>query len=191
MSDSMITKQALAASIKELMEHKPLAKISVGDITSRCGVNRQTFYYHFKDKYELVNWIYYTETVQYMSSLSSGSDWTRGLEGLCHYMQANRKFYINALNTPGQNSFQEYLTQFIFGLVHALAEELLEGRPVPNEDLDFVAWFYSFALVGLVMRWAQHGMQEDPKEYIMRTKELVDASLERELRKYDMPTSLV
>lgn len=65
----MITKQALAASIKELMEREPLSKISVGDITSNCGVNRQTFYYHFKDKYELVNWIYYTETVKLMSRL--------------------------------------------------------------------------------------------------------------------------
>lgn len=61
MPDSLITKKALASSLKELMETQPLTKISVGDICEKCGMNRKSFYYHFCDKYELVNWIFYTE----------------------------------------------------------------------------------------------------------------------------------
>ena len=184
MADSQITKQALAGAIKRLMEKKPLAKISVGDITAECGVNRQTFYYHFKDKYELVNWIYYTETMQYMSNFSNRDHWTDGLCALCRYMQQNKRFYINALNTPGQNSFQEYLTDFAHGLVRSLAEEMLEERPISEKELDFIADFYAFAFVGLIMRWAQHGMEEEPSRYIERIRELVDGSLTRELNKY-------
>ncbi|MEG1932709.1 MAG: TetR family transcriptional regulator, partial [Pygmaiobacter sp.] len=65
MADSAHTKRVLGDSLKELMQKKPLAKISVGDITAHCGINRQTFYYHFKDKYDLVNWIYTSETIPY------------------------------------------------------------------------------------------------------------------------------
>ena len=61
MPDSLITKKALASSLKELMETQPLTKISVGDICEKCGMNRKSFYYHFCDKYELVNWIFDTE----------------------------------------------------------------------------------------------------------------------------------
>jgi len=59
--DSGITKNALSTALKELMLLHPLAKISVGDICARCGMNRKSFYYHFKDKYDLVNWIFHTE----------------------------------------------------------------------------------------------------------------------------------
>ena len=184
MADSMITKQALAASIKELMEREPLSKISVGDIASNCGVNRQTFYYHFKDKYELVNWIYYTETVKLMSSFSDRAHWNDGLGALCRYMRDNKRFYINALSTPGQNSFQEYLLEFAHGLVRSLAEELLGESPISEEDLEFIADFYAFAFVGLIMKWARHVMKEEPDGYILRVKEMTDAGIQYALEKY-------
>ena len=52
MADSNITKNALAVSMKKLMEKKPFSKISVGDICEDCGMNRKSFYYHFRDKYD-------------------------------------------------------------------------------------------------------------------------------------------
>lgn len=61
MPDSSITKKALADALKQLMAEKPLQKISVGDICERCNMNRKSFYYHFRDKYDLVNWVFYTE----------------------------------------------------------------------------------------------------------------------------------
>lgn len=63
LADSNITKRALASSLKELMETEPFSKIGVSDICEACEMNRKSFYYHFKDKYDLVNWIYYTECV--------------------------------------------------------------------------------------------------------------------------------
>ena len=61
MSDSLITKKAIAQCLKNLAAEKSFLKISIGDITAACGLNRQTFYYHFQDKYELLDWIYYEE----------------------------------------------------------------------------------------------------------------------------------
>ena len=60
MADSNITKKALAAALKELMEEMPFEKIGIGDICERCGMHRKSFYYHFKDKYDLV--VHYTLT---------------------------------------------------------------------------------------------------------------------------------
>ena len=50
------TKYALEASLKHLLAQKPLNKITINDITEDCGINRMTFYYHFKDIYDLVEW---------------------------------------------------------------------------------------------------------------------------------------
>lgn len=66
MADSNITKRALATSLKELMLEQPFDKINVAQICARCNMNRKSFYYHFKDKYDLVNWIFDTEFIALM-----------------------------------------------------------------------------------------------------------------------------
>lgn len=53
---SQVTKRALEQSLKNLLLKKPLTKITVSDIAADCGINRMTFYYHFKDIYDLVEW---------------------------------------------------------------------------------------------------------------------------------------
>ena len=58
---SELTKKALAVSLKKLLSKKELSKITISNITDECGVNRQTFYYHFKDIYDLLEWIYKNE----------------------------------------------------------------------------------------------------------------------------------
>lgn len=59
---SNITKKAIAASLKNLLKEKKLNKITVQDIADDCGINRQTFYYHFQDVYDLVEWICIQDT---------------------------------------------------------------------------------------------------------------------------------
>ena len=61
MADSNITKKALATALKELMEEVPFDKLQVAQICEHCDMNRKSFYYHFKDKYDLLNWIVDTE----------------------------------------------------------------------------------------------------------------------------------
>ena len=76
MPDSNITKRALAAALKELMETKPFSKISVSDICQACDMSRKSFYYHFQDKFDLVNWIYYTECVAVLKEKNFASIFT-------------------------------------------------------------------------------------------------------------------
>ena len=183
MADSQITKRVLAEAIKSLMAHTPLAKISVGDIAEQCGVNRQTFYYHFKDKYDLVNWIYYTETIQFIGILTDKNSWADGLKQLCLYMQNNRRFYINALNTPGQNSFPEYLTQYIHELVSVLFSGLLERKTITKFQHEIITDYYTFAIVGVISKWAKNGMKEPPGDFIDCIRDLTfPAFIERELK---------
>lgn len=67
MAGSNITKNALAQAMKELMLEKKFEKISVTDICNQCGMNRKSFYYHFRDKYDLVNWIFYVGFMDHVS----------------------------------------------------------------------------------------------------------------------------
>ena len=180
MSDANITKQALANSLKGLMAKKSFSKICVSDIVNDCGLTRQAFYYHFKDKYDLMNWIYYTETARFMCSYSTVEHWMDGLTGLYNYMQQNKTFYMNALNTTGQNSFQEYLHNYIRD-ISISAIENIKNTEFEEKKWGFIVEFISTALVGLIVRWANNGMKDDPAEYVMKMRSLFDGSILCEL----------
>ena len=98
MADSNITKRALAAALKELMEQKPFSKINVAEICEKCGMNRKSFYYHFKDKYDLVNWIFDMDFAKVLEAHEKKDYFTWPfLEALCECFYENRCFYRKAL----------------------------------------------------------------------------------------------
>ncbi|MCF0145568.1 MAG: TetR family transcriptional regulator, partial [Eubacterium sp.] len=107
MPDANITKQALANSLKKNMRTKPFDKISVIDICEGCGMNRKSFYYHFKDKYDLVNWIFYTDFILLSITKTYRDGWDL-IEMIAELFYADREFYRRALEIEGQNSFRDY-----------------------------------------------------------------------------------
>lgn len=107
MADSNITKKALAGVMKDLMCKMPFSKISVSDICEVCGMNRKSFYYHFKDKYDLINWIFYTEFFETACSGPFENGWDF-IQSICDYFYENHTFYRKAFEITGQNSFRDY-----------------------------------------------------------------------------------
>ncbi len=180
MSDSLITKKAIAASIKELMKHKNLEKITVSDIVQNCGLNRQTFYYHFQDKYDLVNWIYYSEVVSAIARNTDYSDWTEVMLDVLNIMRRDKQFYICALNVSGQNAFQDYFfsvtKDLLLEILNGIHDSAGKGENLEESEKNFIADFYTYGLVGIVVQWARKGMKEPPDEIVDKLRRLVDDS---------------
>ena len=130
-ADSNLTKRALAAAMKELMEQMPFSKISVSDIAEQCGMNRKSFYYHFKDKYDLVNWIFDMEYLQLSSRQDYAGIWDF-LTELCSFFYENRSFYRRALRIEGQNSFLEHFKDCLLYTSGLSLSGAPSGRPYPH-----------------------------------------------------------
>ena len=143
------TKQALAAAMKSLMEQQPFSKINVGDICDACGLNRKSFYYHFRDKYDLVNWIFQTEFIAAAQSGADSDGWPL-LRRLCSYFYENRSFYKNAMEVHGQNSFPEYFREVMQPLIQVMIVGLLD---ICDQDAEFAAQFYTDAFLCAIIRW--------------------------------------
>jgi probable dihydroxyacetone kinase regulator len=148
LADSNITKRALAQALKELIETQPFDKISVGSICSQCGLNRKSFYYHFRDKYDLVNWIYYTEFIEVALKEEHETVWSL-MDEICHYFYENRIFYNKTFHIEGQNSFSEYFSSMIN---HMLSEDLREYFP-ENISVEPYAEFYTDAFICSIKKW--------------------------------------
>ena len=184
MSESQITKKALALSIKELMQTIPLAKISIHEIVDNCGINRQTFYYHFKDKFDLVNWIYHTESIESISDCNNYAHWANGMYKTLVYFMNNKLFYINALNTPGQNAFDEYFYQATYELIIGVVNDISSGMKVSDKDKSFIGDFYTHAFIGVTVQWIKDGMKESPKIMVDKLNDIVEGSILGALTRY-------
>lgn len=148
MADSNITKHALAQALKELVKTKPIEKISIGNICDACGLNRKSFYYHFQDKYELINWIYNTEFVQPALKKKYEHEWEL-LEDVCRYFYENRDFYKKTFCIEGQNSFSEYFFSFACDLISKLIVDSFPEEP----SVTPYAEFFTDAFVNAIKKW--------------------------------------
>lgn len=189
MSSSLLTKKALVHALKSLMEHTPLNKISVQRLVDECGLNRQTFYYHFQDIFDLLGWIYKTEAVGSIASYRSYDTWTDGFLKIFGYIQRNKAFCCNTMESVGRNHLDTYLYAVTYDLIMGVIEEIASDMHVSMEDKQFIANFYTLAFIGLVIQWMKEGMTDDPQELIQKLSTLVEGNFINALRKYEQISS--
>ncbi len=182
MSD--ITKRALESSLKTLLSQKPLDKITISDIANECGINRMTFYYHFKDIYDLVEWSLVEEISAVLEGKKSYSTWQDGFLSIFKAVKANQTMVINAYRSLGRDKVETYLHETAYNLMIDVVEEKAEGMRVPHEHKEFIANFYKFALVGLVMEWVRNGLKENPEDIVGSLCIMIHGEIERALEHF-------
>lgn len=159
MADGNTTKKALANSLKSLMRETDFRKISIGAVCDGCNMNRKSFYYHFKDKYDLINWIYDTEFIEEMRNRKH-TDGRAFLNDMCEYFYENRGFYGQALKITGQNSFSEHFRELIAPLLASRIKEVFKA----GSD-GFYTSFYTDAFICTVERWLVAKTVTLPQEF--------------------------
>lgn len=172
MADSNITKQALAASLRELMKEVPFEKINVAHICERCGMNRKSFYYHFKDKYDLVNWIFDTNFISFATSdavKNIGDDRWAFIEMVCEEFYKDRDFYRKAFQIKGQNSFSEHFREYIFPI---LKNRLICLIGDDGAD-DFMVGFSTDVILCAIERWLMEKECIPPEQFVIKIKGFV------------------
>lgn len=158
LADSQITKKALACAVKALVCQKGVDKVSVGDITKECGMGRQSFYYHFQDKFELLEWVYQQEAFSGLSSDVTLQNLPQKMEQMLTIMEQERKFYITAIKAY-PNLFSDCLGKILKQLFLQIIERLDSTHSVDVERREFGADFYAMGCCAVIVQWAQKGMR--------------------------------
>ena len=165
---SQVTKRALEASLKKLLLEKPLHKITVSDISDDCGINRMTFYYHFKDIYDLVEWSCQEDASRALAGKKTYETWQQGLLQIFEAVQENKPFILNVYRSVSREQVEKYLTPLTDDLLMGVINELSAGMVVRAEDKAFIAQVYSYAFVGLMLDWIKDEMKQDPETLVNR-----------------------
>lgn len=181
---SQTTKRALEASLKNLLLRKPLDKITINDITEDCGISRMTFYYHFKDIYDLVEWSCVEDASKALQGQKTYDTWQQGFLQIFDAVLANKPFIMNVYHSVSREQVELYLYRLTYDLLIGVVEEKAVGMSVREEDKKFIADFYKFAFVGLMLDWIRNGMKEDPKRIVDRLSILIQGDISRALENY-------
>lgn len=188
---SEITKRALEQSLKNLLLQKPLNKITISDIAEDCGINRMTFYYHFKDIYDLIEWSCQEDAAKALAGKKTYETWQQGFLQIFEAVQANKPFIMNVYHSVSREQVESYLYKLTYDLLEGVVEEQAAGMSVRDEDKAFIANVYKYAFVGLMLDWIKHDMKGEPKQLIERLDLVLHGSIESALERFriDKPAS--
>ena len=137
------------------MLQKPLDKITISDITSDCGISRMAFYYHFKDIYDLVEWSCLEDAKRALQGKKTYDTWQEGILQI-----------LNAYHSVSREQIENYLFHLTYDLLKAVVEEKTAGMQIREEQKEFIANFYKYSFVGIMLDWIKQGMKEDYSEIV-------------------------
>lgn len=185
---SIRTKQAMENSLKKILQKKPLDKITISDITDDCGISRMTFYYHFKDIYDLVDWACLNEAQQALNCLKSFDTWQKGFLEVFRTVQNSKSFFLSVYTCLGLEKIQDYLYNLTYQILIDIVEEKSKGLNVSESDKKFVADYIKFVMVGLVLQWIKTGMKEEPEDIVRRLSVTSSGNIRLFLERLDKNT---
>ena len=165
---SQVTKRALESSLKKLLLEKPLHKITVSDITDDCGINRMTFYYHFKDIYDLVEWSCQEDASRALAGKKTYETWQQGLLQIFEAVQENKPFILNVYRSVSREQVETYLYRLTYDLLEGVVEE--QAR---------------------MLDWIRSDMKGDPHLIVERLDQVIHGSVDAALARLrtDKPLS--
>lgn len=172
------TKQALGSALKQMLAVKPIEKIAVKDLVEICGVNRQTFYYHFDDVYDLLEWVFEEDAKKVLPREVVYEHWQDDVILFFSYLRDNRSFALNIYNSNSRTYMLRFYKKRLEDCIRSFAEIVCENRSIDRADFDFVVDLYANIIVGLISQWLDKGMITPPDFTKDRLLAALDGSVE-------------
>lgn len=166
-------------SFVRLLNRSSFDSITVKDIVNDCGINRNTFYYNFKDIYNLADEIIKEEINKIIYEHKPYSSWSDAFLSAADFALQNKKAIFHLYNSSKKAQLDKYLQKVVNEVVVGFVEAEANGIAVGDADKAFVAEFYTYALLGFLNKWIDNGMQDDFKAVIDKTSLLFQNNIKQ------------
>lgn len=177
------TKTHLVQAFKKLAETRAFDKITIQDICDESGYNRQTFYYHFHDIYDMLEWVIKSELDAALFEGDEVTSWQEGVSRIARYMVDNRRVAVNLCVSLNREELENYLYAANYRLARTLIEKSPQGARISDRDADFIANLLKYVSVGFMLDWVRGGMAEDPEAFAGEMERIFGGTLEMALNK--------
>ena len=177
------TRNAIRASFLKLVNDRPLSKITVKDITDDCGINRNSFYYHYQDIPSLIQEIFTEEFERIIREHPSIESLEECISIACAFAAENKRAILHIYNSVNRDIFEKYLWRVCDYVVSTYGKTVLKGREIADFDRRVIAHFYKCECFGLIIAWLDDRMKTDVHSQISRFCKLHQGMIEEMLRR--------
>lgn len=158
------TKRAIKESFLKLLNEQPLTQISVRKIVEECGINRNSFYYHYQDIPALIEEIVMDAANTLIQQHSSIKSIDEGVEAAFRFTLDNKRAILHICNSVNRNIYEQYLMRICEYVVTTYFDTVFEKDIISKSDRDIMILFTKCELFGLFIDWINTGMQDDAIE---------------------------
>lgn len=183
---SQLTKKAIIETFIKLINERPLDKITVKDIVEECGINRNTFYYHFQDIPSMIEEIMREEVNRTLTSQKQSASWEEGFIDAAEFALKNKKALYHIYKSVSRDVVERYMNTIAEDVITRFVERIAGDLSPQEEDKKLIIHFYKAALVGMTLDWVESGMKYDTEQLIRRVGYLFDGNIYNSLKKSSM-----
>ena len=170
------TKKAIKDSFLKLLNNRPLNQITIKDIVEDCGINRNTFYYHFDDMPSLLEEIMIEEADSIIEKYGSFNSLEECLGVVIEFALKNEIAVMHIYKSVNRESYERYLYKVSEYVVTNYIESIFNDIPAKEEDKQIIIKFFKCELVGYILDWMSDDMQYDIKQQLKRLCELFEGT---------------
>lgn len=163
------TRQALRQALLNNLNDKPLKDITINDLTAECGLNRMTFYYHFHDISELVEWIISQGAMDFIT-YNNTDDWQVAFASFLVLMKRNELFFKNVFKYMYADKLMNYLYSTVYVFAKRFVDMKSEAYNLRNASKIEIYDFYKYYFSGLIVDWLRNDMIDEPSELMERAE---------------------
>ncbi len=177
-----LTKSMIADNFIELLKTNTIEKITIKMLSEKCDINRQTFYYHFRDIYDLMEWTLWEHMQDYLKEYGSpDDDWLKTLQLLFDYLSSRRNLILNGYDTYNRVQYERFIQDHLRDIFQDQIDKFPRIDEVPEESADFVCTVYTLTVSELLIEWVESSMPTDYKDQLELYYTMFDGALTRSL----------
>ena len=172
------TKRMLAISLKELLKKSTIDSITIQMITDNAGVSRKTFYYHFQDIYDLLEWTLFDDFARIVAGNTTIDTWHQGLFNVFSYCKINRELVMNTFNSVRYVALEDYICRMIMPVVDTIVRKEEGYECLEEDDREFIKTVYCYGITGLLMHWVSDDMKTEPDYLVSKIDKFFTGSMQ-------------
>ena len=177
------TKKAIRESFLKLLNQRPVSQITVKDVVEDCGINRNSFYYHYQDLPALIEELVRDETDRIVSEGVQAESIEACLDIAIDFALRNRLAVLHICASSSREAYERQLGATCEYAVRSFLDRMLVGHTLDGEDYDVLVRYFKCELYGQIMDWLNDAMRYDIRGSFHRLCELMDGTAERALRR--------
>lgn len=166
------TKKAIQETFLALLDERPLNRITVKDIVEGCGINRNSFYYHYQDLPALLEEIIAERLRALMSDHPTIDSIEDGFDAALDFVLDHKRAVLHIYNSMSRDVFERYLMEVCLYVVTTYIDAAFAGQEISKEDKDMVIRYHKCACFGHIIDWLNTGMKDDVSGYFHRVYDL-------------------